>query len=101
MHDFKPRGIVKWSPFAALYEYQVAVSELTEQLNHESNIRSSHYLEFLDFELRQINDEQVVVNYYFNNQVKSVTGIITNVLNDEIEIADMKIKKEDIADIIR
>lgn len=101
MHEFKPRGIIKWSPFAALYEYQVAVSELTEQLNHESNIRSEHYLDFLDSELKTIENEQVVINFYNNNQIEAITGVITEITMDTIEIANRKIKKEDIADIIK
>ncbi len=101
MHEFKPRGIIKWSPFAALYEYQVAVSELTEQLDHVSNVRSEHYLDFLDTELKEAGKNEVVVNYYVNNQMKSQTGIITNITHFTIEIAKQKIKKEDIADIIK
>ncbi len=102
MHEFNPRGIIKWSPFSALSDFQNQVSELDQALDQfERQTRTNQFWEYLDYSLSQVNrDEEVMIIFCENNQEKSACGLITGQTNSELIIGNKKIVKKDIIDIL-
>ncbi len=102
MHEFNPRGIIKWSPFSALSDFQNQVSELDQALDQfEKQTRTNQFWEYLDYSLSQLStDEEVMIIFNENNQEQSICGLITNQTNSELVIGDKKIVKKDIIDIL-
>ncbi len=102
MHEFNPRGIIKWSPFSALSDFQNQVSELDQALDQiEKQARTNQFWEYLDYSLSQVNvKEEVMVIFYENKQEQSISGLITGQTNKELIIDNKKIVKKDIIDIL-
>ena len=96
MTVLKPRGIVKWQPFAALTDTE----EMAEEINAINNLTSKpHLSNDLAEEINRAlidtiqNSIKVVIDYFANNQVLTVTGEIAKY--DPIE-RTIKINSENI-----
>ncbi len=63
MHNFQPRGIIKWAPFAALNEYQNTVEQLKLELEQETNYRSPAFYEYID-EIINYNISITLIIYF-------------------------------------
>ncbi len=102
MHNFNPRGIIKWSPFAALNEYQSTVELLSAELDRELNFRTSNYLEFIDETLVNCDLQDDILIKYYNQEdtLCSEFGPIEIVDSKTIKINNIKIQKQKIIDII-
>ncbi len=103
MHEFKPRGIIKWAPFSALSEYQDAVEQLNLELDRENQAKRSHdFWEFLDSELSYYDGDDITIVYLDENQaVQNCYGVISEKTEEFLIINQQKINKKQIIDIIR
>lgn len=102
MHEYKPRGIVKWAPFAALTDYTDAVHELYERLEAEEvEVRNLEFEEYLDECLNTIiiGKTDVYIKYRIENEVYDIAGLVTRLTKDAITIYDKVIFKNSIVDI--
>lgn len=101
MHKFEPRGIIKWSPFAALSEYQSAVEKIQKELDKDISYRNQEYFEYLDNLIKNLNaDEAVLVNFYEDCCVTSEFGELRVIDSNYIKVNERKIHKQEIIDII-
>ncbi len=101
MHNFQPRGIIKWAPFAALNEYQNTVEQLKLELEQETNYRSPAFYEYIDEILSKVNyEDEMMVNFFENNEPMCEFGTICVLDEQTIEINNRKIHKGQISDII-
>ncbi len=103
MHEFKPRGIIKWAPFSALSEYQDVVEKLNDELDRENEKkRTRDFWEFLDNEFQCYNGDDITIVYLDENQlVQSCYGVIIKRTEHSLTINQQKINKKQIIDIIR
>lgn len=102
MHEYKPRGIVKWAPFAALTDYTDAVHELYERLEAEEvEARNLEFEEYLDECLNTIivGKTDIYIKYRIENELKDIGGLVTRLTKDTIMIYDKVIFKNSIVDI--
>lgn len=102
MHEYKPRGIVKWAPFAALTDYTDAVHELYDRLESEEvEARNPEFEEYLNECLNSIiiGKTDVCIKYRIENQIAYISGIVTTLTKDTIIIYDNRIAKNSIVDI--
>ena len=79
MTILKPRGIVKWQPFAALTDTE----EMAEEINAINNLTTKpHVSSDIAEEINRAlvdtiqNGITVLVDYFANNQIKSIKGTI-------------------------
>ncbi len=102
MHEFKPRGIIKWSPFSALSNYQDEVEKLNKELDRIDGIkRSKEFLAFIDEELaKYIPGDDINITYTMEQEILNIYGSITKLTNEYIVINEQKINKLAIIDII-
>ncbi len=103
MHEFKPRGIIKWSPFSALSNYQDEVEKLNKELDQiDMQKRNKEFMEFIDDEIaKYIPGDDISITYIDDkDNVQNIYGEITKLTCEYILINEQKINKLAIIDII-
>lgn len=103
MHQYKPRGLDKWAPFAGLPEYGAGIRRLYEEMDkiEAEQEKEEQFYEYLDTIIKDIkfNFTIVQVDYIANGIKKSYVGTIKGYDQNKLYLQDLEIEKHNIIKI--
>lgn len=103
MHEFKPRGMIKWAPFSALTAYEDEVGNIFHQMDEVSFIPNSPE------KLADLNDTltlaiekklEIEIIYHYSGQLQSISSCDYSITANDIKIGNLRIDKASIYQII-
>lgn len=103
MHEYKPRGLVKWAPFAGLPEYGDGIRRLYQEMEkyEAEEVKEEQFYEYIDNLIKDIkfNYTIVSIDYIDHGLKKTYTGTINDMDRDYLYLPKIKIKKNNIINI--
>lgn len=104
-NNFKPRGIVKWQAFAAVYDPFDFSSRVNQNVLFQENVElSENQIEQLNLDLLAASQNSLTVDivFYQEGRFQTVTGIVNSIdpVSQTFKVDSLQLKMSELLEII-